>query len=67
VDFVSLFGKLVIEVDGVTHGTVEETKRDEVRTRELDLLGFHVIRITNTDVYENLIGVLERIHAELTP
>jgi very-short-patch-repair endonuclease len=65
VDFVSLDAKLVIEVDGATHSTDEERARDEERTRELQRLGFQVIRVTNTDVYKNLDGVLEAILHEL--
>src|SRR5205807_1164399 len=59
VDFVSLEGKLVVEVDGVTHSTSEAIKRDEERTRVIETLGFLVVRVSNTDVYDNLDGVLE--------
>jgi len=60
VDFVALDGKLVIEVDGGTHATDRERTRDDERTRELESLGFHVMRVTNVDVYENLNGVTGR-------
>lgn len=65
VDFVTLDAKLIIEVDGATHSTEVQQLRDAERTRELERLGFHVIRVTNTDVYENLEGVLESILHEL--
>ncbi|HEY7670492.1 MAG TPA: endonuclease domain-containing protein [Hyphomicrobium sp.] len=65
VDFVVLDAKLVIEVDGGTHSTDEERTRDEKRTRALEHLGFHVVRVTNTEVYENLDGVLATILHEL--
>jgi very-short-patch-repair endonuclease len=65
VDFLTLDGKLIIEVDGGTHSTDEERARDEDRTRALERLGFHVVRVTNTDVYENLDGVLTTILHEL--
>jgi very-short-patch-repair endonuclease len=64
-DFVTLDAKLVIEVDGATHSTEAERERDAQRTRELERYGFHVIRVTNTDVYENLDGVLATILHEL--
>jgi very-short-patch-repair endonuclease len=67
VDFVTLEGKLVIEVDGATHGTAPELARDESRTHCLETLGFLVVRVTNTDVYENLSGVLEMIERTLRP
>jgi very-short-patch-repair endonuclease len=65
VDFITLDGKLIIEVDGGTHSTEEERARDEKRTRTLERLGFHVLRVTNDDVYENLDGVLATILHEL--
>jgi len=65
VDFVTLDGKLVIEVDGATHNSRDEISRDAERTRILDSLGFRVVRVTNTDVYGNLPGVLEMIDREL--
>ena len=65
VDFVTLDGKLVIEVDGVTHSSPSEVERDEARTKVLEASGFLVLRVSNTDVYENLEGVLELIHTSL--
>jgi len=67
VDFVSLDGKLVVEVDGVTHGTAAALRRDTERTRTLQSLGFLVVRVSNIDVYENLDGVLEMIDRTLRP
>jgi very-short-patch-repair endonuclease len=67
VDFVSLDGKLVVEIDGVTHSTPAAMKRDEVRTRVLESLGFLVVRVSNTDVYDNLNRVLEIIDRTLRP
>lgn len=66
-DFVTLEGKLIIEVDGATHSTPSELNRDAERTRILESLGFHVVRVTNTDVYDNLGGVLEMIDRTLHP
>jgi very-short-patch-repair endonuclease len=65
VDFVTLDGKLIIEVDGGTHSTDEERTRDGRRTEALERLGFHVMRVTNADVYKNLEGVLETVLHEL--
>ena len=61
VDFVTLDGKLIVEVDGETHSTAKQLARDEERTRVLTSLGFHIVRVTNVDVYENLEGVQEMI------
>jgi very-short-patch-repair endonuclease len=65
VDFVTLDGKLVIEVDGATHSTDAEMKRDNERTRILETLGFHVVRVSNDDLRTNLAGVLDTILNEL--
>jgi very-short-patch-repair endonuclease len=65
VDFVTLDGKLIVEVDGVTHSKESEVKYDEARTKVLEACGFLVVRISNTDVYENLEGVLEMIETSL--
>jgi very-short-patch-repair endonuclease len=65
VDFVSLERKLVIEVDGATHSTDEEVARDARRTTDIESFGFHVVRVTNTDIYKNLDGVLDWILLEL--
>ncbi len=61
VDFVTLDGKLIVEVDGETHSTAKQLAQDEERTRILTSLGFHIVRVTNVDVYENLEGVQEMI------
>ena len=66
VDFVTLEGKLVVEVDGVTHSTAA-LKRDAKRTLLLESLGFLVLRVSNVDVYDNLDGVLEMIDRTLRP
>jgi very-short-patch-repair endonuclease len=65
VDFVTLDGKLIVEVDGVTHSGESEVKRDKARTEVLEACGFLVVRVSNTDVYENLEGVLEMIETSL--
>jgi len=65
VDFVSLDGKLIVEVDGVTHSTPSEAERDRARTHILEACGFLVLRVSNTDVYDNLEGVLELIEGTL--
>ena len=65
VDFVTLDGKLIVEVDGVTHSTPSELAKDKARTDVLEACGFLVVRVSNTDVYDNLEGVLEMIESTL--
>ena len=45
VDFITLDGKLIVEVDGATHSTRNELARDAERTRILEALGFHIVRV----------------------
>ena len=67
VDFVTVEGKLVVEVDGVTHASPSEIARDSARTEMLEAFGFHVVRVSNIDVYENLGSVLDMIDQTLRP
>ena len=56
VDFAANDPKLVIELDGDTHAFQEDY--DERRTRFLERAGYRVLRYANTDVMQNLDGVL---------
>ena len=55
--------KLVIEIDGGQHATA--AARDDARTRLLEAQGWRVVRFWNSDVMDNLPGVLETIAAEI--
>ena len=61
-DFYCAECRLIVELDGDSHDGRQ--KYDEQRTRELNEDGFRVVRFVNTDVFENLDGVLEAILAE---
>ena len=65
VDFVTIGGKLIVEIDGPTHSNAKALARDAERTHILSSLGFHIVRVTNIDVYENLDGVQEMIASTL--
>jgi very-short-patch-repair endonuclease len=58
-DFVCLTKKLVIEVDGGQH--VEQTEYDEIRTRQLQKAGFHVLRFWNNEVLQDIEAIKEQI------
>jgi len=62
---VTLDGKLIVEVDGVTHSQPSELARDKARPDVLEACGFHIVRVSNTDVYDNLEGILEMIEGTL--
>ena len=65
-DFACAKAKLIIEVDGATHSEDHEIAYDAKRQKQIEDLGWTVLRIWNLDVYENLEGVLENIHLHLT-
>ena len=58
-DFAARSERLVIELDGDTHGGREAY--DGARTRALKDRGYRVLRFTNADVMTNLDGVLHAI------
>ena len=64
-DFVCREEKLAVEVDGATHSTALELRRDARRAGYLSTQGYRIVRIANDDVYRNLGGVLETILAAL--
>ncbi|MFZ3355072.1 MAG: DUF559 domain-containing protein [Xanthobacteraceae bacterium] len=61
VDFASHGLKLVIELDGGQHA--ERTELDAKRTRFLEREGYRVLRFWNSDVMQNIDGVLEVIQS----
>jgi very-short-patch-repair endonuclease len=65
VDFLCRERKLVVEVDGATHATHAELASDAERTRALERIGYRIVRVTNTDISENIDGVLDLIIAKL--
>ena len=60
-DFVCLPVRLVIEVDGATHGSDDEMRRDKRREAYLHRRRFRVLRFWNREIYDNLDGVLASI------
>ena len=49
-DFVDRRYNLIFEVDGGYHNDSAQRKRDYIRTKELQKLGYKVFRISNSDV-----------------
>ena len=62
-DFACREKKVIIEIDGATHGTEAEMSADAARTKFLSEMGFRVFRVGNSDIYENLEGVLDALLA----
>ena len=65
VDFACLSERLIVEVDGGTHSTEDELRRDARRERYLNDQGFRVLRVWNSDVMQNMEGVMDTIVAAL--
>jgi elongation factor P--(R)-beta-lysine ligase len=55
-DFCSPKAKLIIELDGSQH--LEQEEYDEERTKYLESLGYKVIRFWNSDVTNNIDGII---------
>jgi very-short-patch-repair endonuclease len=65
VDFFCAELKLVIEVDGANHYFDDKSEQyDNDRQKYIENQNIKVIRFTNTDIKDNLDGVLEVIYQE---
>ena len=52
---------LAIEIDGESHNSEEADVRDKVRQKRLESLGVRFLRFTDSDVKQNMDGVLHAI------
>ena len=69
-DFAGHHPKLVVELDGDTHGTSAGLAYDARRDAYLRRIGYVVLRVTNPDVIKNPEGVWHLVHealASITP
>jgi very-short-patch-repair endonuclease len=66
-DFICLKARLVIEVDGDTHGTDEAQELDAKRTELIELMGYRVIRFWNHEVLTATDHVAAAIFNALQP
>src|SRR5262249_52478093 len=62
-DFVCRELKVIVEIDDGTHGTARETASDTERSALLEAHGFRIFRAHNTEIYDNLDGVLDTLLA----
>ncbi len=60
-DFACIMAKLIVEIDGGTHGEQDERDYDKRRTLYLEKQGWTVIRFVNEDIYAGLPDVLDTI------
>ncbi len=61
VDFYCAKARLVVELDGGGHYTVEQTEKDKVRITQLESMNLTVLRICNLYIDRNFSGVCEYI------
>ncbi|MBU4446019.1 MAG: endonuclease domain-containing protein [Candidatus Marinimicrobia bacterium] len=61
VDFYCPKLKLAIEVDGMSHLQQGSETRDNERQKYIETYGIQFLRYINTDIHENLEGVIEQI------
>ncbi|QIW14937.1 hypothetical protein A4G20_00360 [Pasteurellaceae bacterium RH1A] len=62
VDFYCAKAKLIIELDGGQHFEPEYQEKDALRDKELNTLGFTVMRFHNGEVLYEIESVVERIY-----
>lgn len=49
-DFCDLKNRIIFEIDGGYHLTSEQKRKDSIRTKDLNRLGYKVFRVTNEEV-----------------
>jgi len=64
-DFYCHQAKLIIEVDGSQHSSDDSIEYDRIRDDYLESMGLTVLRFTNSDVMDNIEGVVEVIENRL--
>jgi 5-methyltetrahydrofolate--homocysteine methyltransferase len=60
-DFVCLSKMVIVEVDGLIHTLPENIISDEERTKDLEKVGFTVIRFTNAEILNSIEAVKEKL------
>ncbi len=61
VDFYCHKARLVIELDGGQHYSLDGKQKDQIRDKYLQGLGLKILRFSDRDIFENIDGVLEII------
>ena len=65
-DFAYLDNRLAIELDGGYHNEKDQQHDDAVRTKNLEQLGWRVLRFTNAEVFHDLEAVLSQIKSAIS-
>ncbi|WP_424962538.1 endonuclease domain-containing protein [Ekhidna sp.] len=72
VDFFCKELKLIIEVDGYTHQFEEVAAKDQIREKELENMGYNILRFEDSEVLNDINNVVRTIEnwildREVTP
>jgi len=65
VDFYCPKANLILELDGGQHYTDEGKKKDKIRDDYLMEQGYKILRFSDSEIFGNLAGVIERIYGNL--
>ena len=63
-DFICCSEKIVIEIDGGQHNSLENIEYDKQRTCYLESKGYKIIRFWNNDINDNISGVYKKLQQE---
>jgi len=64
-DFYCPLKKIIVEVDGEYHNTIETSEYDVIRDNYLNEFDIKIIHVSNQDIYYKLDDVLQIIEAEI--
>jgi very-short-patch-repair endonuclease len=67
VDFAEFGERLIIEVDGSQHGFAKGEASERIRDKHFAEAGFQVVRFWNSEVDQNMDGVINAVLAPLPP
>jgi len=65
VDFLSPKGRLVVEIDGGQHYSIEGRVKDRTRDDYLKGLGLKILRFSDREAFENPDGIIQKIYENL--
>jgi very-short-patch-repair endonuclease len=66
-EFSEFSERLIIEVDGSQHGFAKGEASDRIRDKHFAEAGFQVLRFWNSEVDQNMDGVINAVLAPLSP
>lgn len=61
VDFYCPLEGIIVELDGGYHFSEEQRKLDSARSKNLEMLGFKILRFTNNEAFKDTTNVLLKI------